>query len=275
MIGIGTIVNFFAVIAGSILGILIHSKLPDKIIKTTFQGIGLFTLFIGIQMGLKSSNLLILIFSIILGSITGELLKIEERLESLSKKLKRKIKSKNDRFTEGLITSFLLFCMGSMSILGCIQEGIGGSPDLLLAKSALDGFSSIALASSMGSGVLFSSIPLLIYQGSLTLFASYLKQILSPQIINELTAVGGLLLIGLGINLLEIKKIKILNMLPALLYSLFILFIFLIHKYYCQQIKKKERKVPGTPDIKFYLNHFFKNLAVYDLSEVVIPFKGP
>ncbi len=227
MIGIGTIVNFFAVIFGSTIGVIIHSKLPERIIKTTFQGIGLFTLFIGVQMALKTSNLLILVFSIILGSITGELLKIEEKVEKLSEFLKKKVKSKNDKFTEGFISSFLLFCMGSMSILGCIQEGLGGSPDLLLAKSALDGFSSIALASSMGIGVLFSAIPLLIYQGGLTIFASYLKHILSPQVTNELTAVGGLLLLGLGIDLLEIKKIKILNMLPALIYSVIFAYIFL------------------------------------------------
>ena len=223
---IGTIVNFFAVIIGSAIGLVIHSKLPDRIVKIVFQGIGLFTLFIGIQMGLKTQNLLIMVFSIILGSITGELLKIEENTEKLGEYLKKRVKSKNDKFTEGLITSFLLFCMGSMSILGCIQEGLGGSPDLLLAKSTLDGFSSIALASSMGIGVMFSAIPLLIYQGGLTLFASSLQHVLTTVVINELTATGGLLLLGLGINLLEIKKIKVLNMLPALVYAVIFAYFF-------------------------------------------------
>ncbi len=221
----GTIVNFFAVLIGSSIGLLIHSRLPERIVKIVFQGIGLFTLFIGIQMSLKTQNLLIMVFSIILGSITGELLRLEERMESLSEKLKTKLKSKNDRFTEGLITAFLLFCMGSMSILGCIQEGLEGSPDLLYAKSTLDGFSSIALASSMGIGVLFSAIPLLIYQGGLTLFASSLQHLLTQSVINELTAVGGLLLLGLGLNLLEIKKIKVLNMLPALIYAVLLALI--------------------------------------------------
>jgi len=224
---IGTIVNFFTVIAGSAIGLIVHSKLPERYIKIVFQGIGLFTLLIGIQMGLKTQNLLIMVFSIILGSITGEFFNIETNTNKLAEILKKKVKSKNDKFTEGLITSFLLFCMGSMSVLGCIQEGLGGSPDLLFAKSALDGFSSIALASSMGIGVMFSAIPLLIYQGGLTLFASFLQHILTAQVVNELTSVGGLLLLGLGINLLEIKKIKVLNMLPALLYAAILAYFFI------------------------------------------------
>ncbi len=223
---IGTIVNVGAVITGSAVGLIVHSKLPDRITNIVFQGIGLFTLFIGMQMSLKTENLLIMVFSIILGSITGEVLKLEEKTENLADYLKKKVKSKNEKFTEGLITSFLLFCMGSMSIFGCIQEGLGGSPDLLFAKSTLDGFSSIALASSLGIGVMFSAIPLLIYQGGLTLFASSLQHVLNQHVINELTATGGLLLLGLGISLLDIKKIKVLNMLPSLIYAVILAYFF-------------------------------------------------
>ena len=213
----GTIVNFIAVILGSILGVLIHSRLPDKIKNIAFQSIGIFTLFLGINMGLKTANFLIMVFSIVSGAIIGEMIDIDRYVNSFGEWLKKKIRSKNELFAEGFVTAFLLFCMGSMTILGSIEEGISGIPNLLLSKSILDGFSSIALASSLGIGVMFSALPLLAYQGALTLFASYLKDVLDPMMINEVTAVGGLLLIGLGINIIGLKKIKIINMLPSLI----------------------------------------------------------
>ena len=131
--------------------------------------------------------------------------------------IKRKLKSGNDNFAEGFITAFLIFCMGSLSVLGAIEEGLGGKPNLLLTKSLMDGFSSMALASALGAGVLFSVIPLFLFQGSLTLGASYISEILTDPIVAELSAVGGILLIGLGITLLEVKKVRIMNMLPALI----------------------------------------------------------
>ena len=123
---------------------------------------------------------------------------------------------KNDKFTDGMITAFLLYCMGAMTILGAIEEGVEGSYDILLMKSLMDGVSSIALASGLGIGVMFSSIPLLVYQGGLTLFSSIIGEHFTEVIINDLSATGGILLIGLGINILEIKHLKILNMIPAL-----------------------------------------------------------
>lgn len=223
----GTLINAGAIIIGSIIGLIIHSRLPKRIITITFQGIGLFTLFLGFTMATKNSNLLIMIFSIVLGSIIGELIDIDKFMNRFSAWLKNKIKSKNDKFSEGFITAFLLFCMGSLTILGAIEEGLGGVPNLLLAKSVLDGFSSIALSASLGIGVIFSVIPLLIYQGGLTLFASSLQNLFNEILINELTAVGGLLLIGLGINILEIKKLKILNMLPSLVIVVILTYLFL------------------------------------------------
>ncbi len=212
----GTFINAGAVILGSIIGLLIHNRFPEKIAAVVFQAIGLFTLFLGITMASKTGNFLIMIFSIVPGAIMGEWLNIEKRLDDLSNLLKRAIRSGNDHFSEGFVMSFLLFCMGSMTILGAIEEGLGGRPHLLLAKSVLDGFSSIALAASLGIGVLFSAIPLLIYQGGITLFASSLHHASSPRLINEVTAVGGLLLIGLGINILKIRQLSVLNMLPSL-----------------------------------------------------------
>jgi len=224
---LGTLINTGAVIAGSVVGLLIHSKLPPRITAITFQGIGLFTLFIGFLMAQKTQNPLVMIFSIVIGAIIGEMIDLAAYLERFSNFLKIKVKSKEEKFSEGLITAFLLFCMGSMTILGAIEEGLGNRPNLFLAKSVLDGFSSIALSTTFGIGVLFSAAPLLIYQGTLTLFAGLLQNVLSKVVVNELSAVGGLILIGLGLNILEIKPIKILNMLPALLIAVILSYFFL------------------------------------------------
>lgn len=222
----GTIVNAGAVIAGSLIGLMINRRLNPRFTSTVFQAIGLFTVFLGISMALKTDNILLIIFSLVLGALTGELMRIDKGIERLSDVLKQKLKSRNDRFSEGLITSFLLFCMGSMTILGAIEEGLGDEPNLLLAKSLMDGFSSIALASAMGVGVLFSVVPLLIYQGGITLFAEYFQEHATDLFVNELTAVGGILLLGLGISILDIKKVNIVNMLPALIYILVLVYFF-------------------------------------------------
>ncbi|NOZ48168.1 MAG: DUF554 domain-containing protein [Chlorobi bacterium] len=222
----GTIVNTLAVIAGSSIGLLVNLKLPEKITKTAFQAIGLFTIYFGISMALKTNELILVIFSLLIGSIIGEWIDLEKLLSNFSEQLKAKLKFKNEKFTEGFITSFLLFCMGSMTILGAIDEGINHNPDILLAKSTLDGFSSIALAASLGIGVMFSAIPLLIYQGTLTVLAAYFGHFFSSVMINEITATGGILLLGLGISILEIKKIKILNMIPSLIIIVFLVWIF-------------------------------------------------
>lgn len=223
---IGTIVNVIAIVVGGLIGLLLHKNFPEKIRQIVFQGIGLFTLVLGMQMGFKSENPLVLIFSILIGGIIGESLNIEGRLENLSEKLKRRIGSDSNTFTQGLMTSFLLFCVGSMAILGSINDGLRADHSLLFTKSILDGFSSIALASSLGIGVLFSVIPLLIYQGGITLFANVSQNFFTPTIISELTAVGGILIVGIGINLLEIKKIRVTNLLPSLLIAIVLAFFF-------------------------------------------------
>jgi uncharacterized protein len=224
---LGTVINAAAVIVGSSVGLLVHSRLPPRITTIVFQGIGLFTLFLGITMAMKTNNFLVMIFSIVLGSIVGELLDIDGGMTRMSEYLKKKIRLKSERFSEGLVTAFLIFCMGSMSILGPIEEGLGKPPNILLAKSVLDAFSSMALAASLGVGVAFSVIPLVIYQGGITLFAGYVQGFFTNTLIGELTAVGGLLLIGLGINILEIKSLKILNMLPSLVIVVILAYVFL------------------------------------------------
>lgn len=223
----GTLINVGAVILGSLIGIFLNRRLPEKITAIAFQGIGLFTIFLGISMALKTHNYLIMIFSVVIGAISGEILSIEAGMDKFGNYLKKKLGSGNGKFSEGMITAFLIFCMGSMTVLGAIEEGLGGKPNLLLAKSLLDGFASLALASAMGIGVIFSIIPLLIYQGGLTLFASFFGNYFPETVITELTAVGGIILIGLGIRILEIKQLRVLNMLPALFFAVVLSLIFL------------------------------------------------
>ncbi|MCK9206080.1 MAG: DUF554 domain-containing protein [Salinivirgaceae bacterium] len=223
----GTLINAGAIVVGSILGLLFHSNIPKKYIQIIFQAIGLFTLFVGIAMALKTSNYLILVFSMVIGAILGTMMDLEKLINRFSEKLKTKIKTDNNKFSEGMISAFLLYCMGSMTILGAFEEGLGSSPNLLLAKSLMDGVSSIALSAGLGVGVIFSVIPLMLYQGGLTLFANLLNDKLSEPIINELSAVGGLMLIGMGLNILEIAKIKVINLLPALVIVVVLVWLFL------------------------------------------------
>lgn len=222
----GTLINSAAIIIGSLIGIALNTKLPERFIKIVFQSIGLFTLFIGVYMAINTTNLFLMVISIVSGSIIGEWINIDKYINKIGDKLKTKFKSKNARFSEGFVTAFLLYCMGSVTILGAIEEGLGGEPNLLLAKSVLDGVSSIALAAALGYGVMFSVIPLLIYQGGLTLLAANFGNYFAENIITELTAVGGLMLIGLGLNILEIKQLKILNMIPALIVIVILVYFF-------------------------------------------------
>jgi uncharacterized membrane protein YqgA involved in biofilm formation len=224
---IGTIVNTVAVISGSLIGLSVKSKLPEKYINTIFQAIGLFTIVVGVSMSLKSGHLLIILLSLIFGVIIGEAFNLENKVQNLSNWLKRKIKSKDERFTEGLITAFLLYCVGTLTVVGAIEEGLGQGNDLLMMKSVMDGISSIALASALGMGVMVSALPLFILQGGITLFAGFFHEYLTTAYINELSATGGIILVGLGINLLRIKEIKVLNMIPALLVVPLITWIFI------------------------------------------------
>ena len=223
---LGTLINAAAVAAGGVAGLMIHSKLPERFMKIIFQAAGLFTLAVGMASALKTGNFLIAGLSLLLGAITGELIHIEAKLEKSGEDLKKLIKSDNARFSEGVVTPFLLFCIGPMTILGCFEEGLGNPPNLLLIKSMLDGFVSISFAAALGVGVIFSIIPLLIVQGALTLAASSLQSVFTENVITELTAVGGLLLLGLGINLLDIKKIKVANLLPAMVFVVIVKYFF-------------------------------------------------
>lgn len=221
----GTIVNVIAVLVGGTAGLLLNKRLPERFVKIFFQVIGLFTLFLGFSMAFRTTHVMHLIIALILGALIGEGLKLDRWIEKFGDFIKSKFKSGNEKFTEGLLTAFLLYCMGSLTIVGAIEEGMGGDARLLLIKSLMDGVSSIALASGMGIGVVFSAIPLLIYQGGITLLAMAFGEFFPEVYVTEISAVGGVLLIGLGISILEIKKINVMNMLPALVVIVLLLWL--------------------------------------------------
>lgn len=223
---IGTLVNVATVLAGSAVGLMLKSKLPDSLLAITFQAIGLVTVFFGISMSLRSENWLLIILSVVTGGIIGQMINLESRMNRLGERIKQKLNISSSKFSEGIVTSFLLFCMGSMTILGAVEEGMKNNSELLLAKSVMDGFSSIALAAAMGIGVMFSSIPLLIYQSLLTLFAGNIQHLLTEPLINEITAAGGIMLIGMGFNILDIKRIAVVNLLPSLVTVILLFYIF-------------------------------------------------
>jgi uncharacterized membrane protein YqgA involved in biofilm formation len=177
-------------------------------------------------MAVEMNHILIVVSSLALGSLLGEWIGLERGAGRLGNLLKHRFRIGNDKFSEGLVTAFLLFCVGSMTILGTIQEGTGGSPDLLYTKSLMDFFSSILLASAFGVGVALSALPLFLFQASLTLLAGYAGNFFTDEIILGLTSVGGIMLIGLGINILEIKKIRVMNMLPSLVIVVLLIWIF-------------------------------------------------
>ncbi len=223
---LGTFVNAIAILVGSTLGIMFLRNIPEQIKAIVFQGLGLSLLLIGMRGALKVEEILTVILSLVLGGVVGELLNIDKKLESLSLVLKKRFKSNNDSFSIGFANSFILFCTGALGIVGSINQGIQGDYSLLFTKAIFDGFSSIALASVYGVGVLLSFIPLIIIQTILTLIAHYFSAAFSLFLINQLTAVGGLLIVGVGINILEIKKLKVVNFLPALLIVIILSIVF-------------------------------------------------
>ena len=213
---IGTLVNVAAVLVGGGIGMTAGARLPQRVRDVVFQGLGLATLVLGMSMAIKTANPLVLIFSLVLGGILGAWVRLEEGLAGLGDRLKRATGMRGDRFTEGLLTAFLLFCVGAMTILGSVDEGLRGDPTLLYTKSMLDGFAAIALAATYGPGVLFSVVPLFLFQYGITLSATAVSGYISQDIISELAAVGGALILGIGCNLLQIARIRLGDLLPSL-----------------------------------------------------------
>jgi uncharacterized membrane protein YqgA involved in biofilm formation len=222
----GTLVNTATVIVGSSVGLLIGARFSERIRSIVMHALGLSTLLIGFKMAFRTDNILFVIGSLALGGIIGELLRVEEGLENLGEFLKRKVKSRSGNFVLGFVTSSLVFCIGPMTVVGSIQDGVSGDASVLYAKSLLDGFASIVFASSLGVGVIFSALTVLIFQGGLTLLGGKLSFLLRPEVLDELIATGGLIIVGIGIYLLGIKRIKVGNFLPALVVAVVLAMLF-------------------------------------------------
>jgi len=222
---VGTIINAIAVIVGGLIGLIFHEKMPNKIKTIVFQGIGLTVIIIGLKMALEVDNFVLLIFSIVIGGIIGEIIDLENFFMKLSDKLKKIIKTDKSEFKEGLITASIFFCVGSMAIIGSINEGINSDHSILLTKSIIDGFTAIALSATYGIGVIFSAIPILIYQSTITLLATEFQYLFSGIIINQITVTGGILILSIGLNCMGYKKIRVTNLLPALIVNILLTII--------------------------------------------------
>ena len=227
---LGTIINFFAIIVGSLIGVFFGSRLPEKLKDTVMAGMGLFIVAIGVQMFLKTENGLIVLGALVIGAILGEWGRLEDRLMSLGAWLEKRFAGSSEgsssRFVRAFLATTVLFCTGPMAVLGSISDGLQGDSLTLIIKSVMDGIASIAFASTMGIGVAFSAIPVLIYQGTISLLAGQLDAIVTASMMNEMTATGGVLLMGIGVSgILEIKKIRVGNFLPALLIAPLIVYV--------------------------------------------------
>lgn len=224
----GTIVNVITVLCGSTIGLLIGNRLPDRIRATVTDMLGLFTIVMGVLSlpAISSADLVaavgkgasvIVLLALLIGGIFGSAIKLEDRIEAAGENLKKKFGQSNSHtFVEGFVTTTLLFCVGPMTILGSLYDGLGRGADQLYVKSILDGFSSMAFASSLGFGVLLSAGSVLVIQGALTLIGFLLGDIMPLYQIDALTATGGIILIGLGIRLLDLKQVKVGDLVPAL-----------------------------------------------------------
>ena len=219
----GSIANAVFIVCGALAGLLLRKKIPAKIMELPVQGMALFVVTLGVGMAIKTQQPLVVIASIALGSLIGELMDLEGALEAASMKLENRIGDSAKGF---FITTSLIYCTGSMAVLGAFEEGLGGYPSLLLAKGLIDGLTSVAMAASLGFGVIFSAVPVFLYQGLLTLAAGWIQPFMSEAAVTEMSATGGLMLMGIGINLLGFMKIRVMNMLPGLIVAVILVRLF-------------------------------------------------
>lgn len=211
----GTFVNIVSVIFGCFIGRYLGHLIPERMRRTIMMGLGLAVLLIGIQLALQSRNPLIVIGAMLIGGIIGEAMSIEARLENMGRRLEQRFKDSGN-VAEAFVTASLLYCIGAMAIMGSIQDGLGDEPTILYAKSALDGIASVALTSTLGIGVIFSILPLFLYQGGITLAAGWVQGLLTEPVVAEMNATGGLLILAIGLDVLQIRKLPIGNLLPAI-----------------------------------------------------------
>ena len=215
---LGTLVNTCTVIAGALIGMLLKKGIPKRISDTVFYALALVTIYIGISGSLAGKNTLIAVIVMVLGALIGEALDFDKRVNNIGKKLENKFDKGNQSstFAQGFTSASLLFCVGAMTIVGCLQAGIKGDNTILFTKSAMDFVSSMIFASTMGVGVLFSAVFVLVYQGLITLLAGVISPLLTDAVIAEMSCVGFIIIIGLGLNMLNVTKLKIMNFVPAI-----------------------------------------------------------
>ena len=223
---IGAIVNTLAAVVGGLLGSLLKKGIPERFADLVQKGLALCVLYIGIKGSLVGTNTLVTILSLVLGAILGELLNIDDAIERLGAWAQRKLSRGGSRLGEGFVTASLLFCVGSMAVVGSLQSGLTGNHETIFTKSMLDFVSAIILASSLGLGVCLSGAFVLVYQGAIVLLARWAAPILSDYVVAEMSCAGSLLIVALGLNMLGVTKLKVSNLLPGMFIPL-ILCIFM------------------------------------------------
>lgn len=220
MAGLGTVVNVAAIAAGALVGLLVKRGLPEKWQQTMMSGIALCIFVIGLQMALGTANIIITIVSLASGAIIGEAIGIEDRLNELGQWIGSKVAGKEEgaakRIAEGFVSATLLFCIGAMAVVGSIQDGLAGDHTTLFAKATLDGIISVVLSANLGIGVMFSAVSVGIYQGAITALAGFLEPFIAGGVLTEITAAGGVMIMAIGTNMLNVTKIRISNMLPGI-----------------------------------------------------------
>lgn len=214
---LGTLANVAAIIAGALVGFGLKQRIPERVSSIAMQGLALVTALIGITLMITTQHVLVVLVSMVTGGVVGELLRIEERLDRLGARVEGRFGKERGAFAKAFVTTTLLYCIGPLAIVGALQDGLRGDYSVLLTKSMMDGIASVAFASTLGIGVLFSALPLAAYQGGITIGASLLQPYLTSAMITEMTATGGLLILAIAMNLLRIAKIRVGNLLPAIL----------------------------------------------------------
>ncbi|WP_066071985.1 DUF554 domain-containing protein [Neobacillus soli] len=233
---LGTLVNGLLIIIGTLLGKLLH-RIPEGMKVTVMYAIGLSVMVLGLQMGLKSENFPIVIISLVVGAVAGELLKLENKLNDLGQWLERKVGSKGERsISEGFVNATLIFVIGAMAIIGALKSGIHGDHQVLYTKSLIDGFTALFLTTTLGIGVIFSAVPVVLYEGLIAMFATqidrFVPQALMNQFIVEMTATGGIMIFAIGLNLTGITKIKVANLLPGIVViGVIVTAIYMYHQF--------------------------------------------
>lgn len=228
MRGLGTLINLVAIVAGTGVGLAVGPRIPERIRTTVLQTVGLVVVVIGVSQAAGSHNVVFPLVALVIGAIVGELLRLEDRLDDLGERIRARVERRAARaealdldtppstFVEGFVAATLLYGVGPLAILGSIDDGLRGDPQLLIVKAALDGLISIVFASTLGWGVGFSALPILVYQGTLTLLAGAADRVLTTRMVIEMTAAGGVMVMGIGVRLLDLRQIRVASLLPAL-----------------------------------------------------------